>query len=195
MEISAKMVGELRERSGAGLMDCKRALVECGGDFDQATTWLRKKGMASAAQKGGRVAADGVVEAYIHTGGRIGVLLQLHCETDFVAKNDQFRSLARDICMHIAAANPIHVSEDQIPADVWEREREIAESQLAGKPPHAIAGIVKGKLEKFAAGICLLKQPFIKNPDITVGDLIRESIGRIGENIRVGGFARFQIGA
>ncbi|MDR0679211.1 MAG: translation elongation factor Ts [Puniceicoccales bacterium] len=194
MEISAKMVGELRERTGAGLMDCKRALVECNGDGEAAVICLKKKGMASADKKAGREATEGVVESYIHTGGRIGVLLQLNCETDFVAKNDQFRTLARDLCLHITASNPSYISKEDVPAEEFAREREVAESQCGGKPPSAVAAIVEGKLAKFFSANCLLSQPFIKNPDQSVGDLIREHVAKIGENIRVVRFSRFQIG-
>ena len=195
MEITASMVGELRERTGAGLMDCKRALAECGGDMERSIVLLKKKGVAGAEKKASREASEGIVEAYIHTGGRIGVLLQLNCETDFVAKNDQFRALARDICLQIAAANPLFVSRDQVSEDALRSEREVAESQCAGKPPNAVAAIVDGKLAKYFASVCLLDQPFVKNPDITVGNLIREWISKLGENIRPVRFSRFQVGA
>jgi elongation factor Ts len=195
MDISAKAVGELRERTGAGLMDCKRALVECGGDGEKAIILLKKKGIASASKKADREASEGIIESYIHTGARIGVLLQLNCETDFVAKNDNFRALARDICLHIAAVNPAHLSREHVPAEEISREREVAESQCAGKPPNAVAAIVEGKLAKFFSTACLLDQPFVKNPEQSVGDLIREHISKIGENIRVGQFSRFQIGS
>ncbi|MDR0340501.1 MAG: translation elongation factor Ts [Puniceicoccales bacterium] len=194
MEISAKMVGELRERTCAALMDCKRALVECDGDGEAAVIYLKKRGIASAEKKAGREATEGVVESYIHTGSRIGVLLQLNCETDFVAKNDQFRALAKDICLQIAAADPAYLAQENVPAEVLAREREVAESQCAGKPPNAVAAIVEGKLAKFFSASCLLRQPFIKNPDQSVEDLIREHVAKIGENIRVVRFSRFQIG-
>jgi elongation factor Ts len=189
-----RLVSELRERSGAGLMDCKLAIDECNGNIEKALVALKKKGVASADKKAGRQAGEGLVESYIHTGGRIGVLLQLNCETDFVAKNDQFKALAHDICMHIAASAPQYIAKEDVPSDVIDREREIAESQVIGKPPNAMMSIVAGKLSKFAAGICLLEQPFVKNPDITVGELVKEHIARIGENIRVVKFARFQVG-
>ncbi|MDR2577088.1 MAG: translation elongation factor Ts [Puniceicoccales bacterium] len=192
---SAKLVGELRERTGAGLMDCKKALEECGSDIEKAVIVLKKKGIASADKKAQRQAAEGLVTSYIHTGGRIGVLLQLNCETDFVAKNDQFIALAHDICMHIAAFSPQYVCKEDVPAEVIAREKEIAESQVVGKPPNAVNAIVEGKLAKYCAGICLLEQPFVKNPDISVGDLIKEHIAKIGENIRVVRFTRFQVGA
>ncbi|MDR2341078.1 MAG: translation elongation factor Ts [Puniceicoccales bacterium] len=192
--ISAKIVSELREQTGGGLLDCKRALEESGGNFEKAVEILRKKGVASAAKKAGRTATEGIIEAYIHTGGRVGVLLQLNCETDFVAKNDQFKALARDIAMHIAATAPTYVQAEDIPADVVAKEEAFAAEQVSGKPAHAIAAIVKGKMEKFYASVCLLNQPFVKNPDTTVGELVSGFIARIGENIRVGGFERFQIG-
>jgi elongation factor Ts len=195
MKILAKMVGELRERTGAGLLDCKKALAECDGDGERAVLLLRKKGIASADKRIDRQAQEGTIFSYIHTGGRIGVLLQLCCETDFVAKNEQFQALGKDICLHIAAANPTYVAADDVPEKIMETERELARSQVLGKPPHAMEAIVNGKLEKFLSGVCLLLQPFVKNPEITVGDLIREHIGRIGENIRVARFARHHIGA
>lgn len=196
-EISAKMVGELREKSGAGLMDCKRALVEAAGDMEAALLVLKKRGVANALKKSGRDALEGVIESYIHLGGRVGVLLELNCETDFVAKNEKFQALARDICMHIAAANPLYVTETDVPEAVLAGEREVALAQLADskKPENVIENIVRGKLDKFLATICLLKQPFIKNPDTTVEEMIREKISTIGENIRVGRFVRYQIGA
>ncbi|MDR0727653.1 MAG: translation elongation factor Ts [Puniceicoccales bacterium] len=195
VEITAKMVGELRERTGAGPLDCKRALGESGGDFEKAVEILRKKGVASAAKKADRTATEGIIEAYIHTGGRVGVLVKLNCETDFVAKNDQFKALAKDIAMHIAATAPVYVQSSDVPADVVAKEESIAAEQVAGKPAHAIAAIVKGKMEKYYASVCLLNQPFVKNPDVTVGELISSFVAKIGENIHVGGFERFQINA
>jgi elongation factor Ts len=192
--ISAKMVGELREQTGAGLMDCKNALTESGGDVEKAAEILKKKGVASAAKKADRSATEGIIESYIHTGGRVGVLLQLNCETDFVAKNDQFKALARDIAMHIAASAPVYVHFSDVPEDVVAREEALAAEQVAGKPAHAIAAIVRGKMEKYYASICLLNQPFVKDPDVTIGELISGFVARIGENIRVGRFTRFQIG-
>lgn len=195
VEISAKMVGELRERTGAGLMDCKKALVECNGNFDDAITFLKKKGVASALKKAGRDASEGIVESYIHNGGRVGVLLELNCETDFVAKNEEFHLLARDLCMHVAAANPLYVCAEEVPADVIAKEREIAASQVAGKPANVIEKIVQGKIEKFLAGVCLMDQPFVKNPDMTVRELLHSAISKMGENMRVSRFVRYQIGA
>ncbi|MDR2677720.1 MAG: translation elongation factor Ts [Puniceicoccales bacterium] len=192
--ISAKMVGELRERTGAGLMDCKQALSEGGGDFEKAIEILRRKGVASAAKKADRTAVEGIIEAYIHTGGRVGVLLQLNCETDFVAKNEQFKILARDVAMHIAATAPIYIQSQDVPLDVVAREEAFAAEQVVGKPAHAIEAIVKGKMEKYYASVCLLNQPFVKDPNVTVGELIGGFVARIGENIRIGRFSRFQIG-
>lgn len=195
MKISAQMVGELRERTGAGFADCKKAIEECDGDLEKAVVALKKKGIAGADKKANREASEGIVESYIHTGGRIGVLLQLNCETDFVARNGQFHTLARDLCMHVAASSPLYVRREDVPEEVVAREREIAESQVVGKPPHAVAAIVEGKLSKFFGGVCLLEQAFVRDSGITVGDLIKENISRIGENIRVGRFSRFQVGA
>jgi elongation factor Ts len=193
-KINAKQVGELRAKTGAGLMDCKKALVEAGGDFDEAADILRKKGIATAAKKAGRDASEGIVESYIHLGGKVGVMVELNCETDFVAKNADFRILARDICMHIAAASPLHVSREEVDAELVEKEREIAAAQAEGKPPQAVQKIVEGKLEKYYASICLLEQPFVKNSDQSVRDLITGKISQMGENIVVKRFARFQLG-
>lgn len=194
VKITAKMVGDLRNATGAGMMDCKKALTESEGDVEAAITLLRKKGVASAAKKAGREASDGLVESYIHLGGKVGVLLELNCETDFVAKTDNFKQLARDICMHIAAAGPQYVSRDEVPEDVLAKEREIAAGQVEGKPAHVIQKIVEGKLEKVYQGICLLDQPYVKNPDQTVQDLLTEQVAKLGENIIAKRFARFQLG-
>jgi elongation factor Ts len=194
MEISAKLVGGLRNNTGAGFVDCKNALIEANGNVEEAAIILRKKGMVTAAKKLGREANEGIVESYIHGGGRIGVLLELNCETDFVAKNSEFKKLARDICMHIAAVSPLYVARNNIPMDILENEKEIASSQVAGKPPHAIDRIVEGKMDKWCQQVCLLEQPFVKDQDKTVNDYIASAIAIIGENIRVGRFARFQIG-
>lgn len=193
--IDAKKVGELRAQTGAGIMDCKKALAETNGDFEAATVILKKKGLASAAKKADRTTSEGIVESYIHLGGRIGVLVQLNCETDFVAKNDTFRNLAKDIAMHIAAVAPTYVSRDQVPAQAIQKEKEIAEGQCIGKPAQAIEKIVSGKLDKFFADNCLLEQPFVKNPDITIQDVITESISKLGENIVLSAFSRYQVGA
>jgi elongation factor Ts len=195
MEITAQMVGALREKTGAGLMDCKKALTEAGGDVETAETILRKKGVASAAKKAGRDANEGLVESYIHLGGKVGVLIEVNCESDFVAKTDEFKSLCRDFCLQIAAASPAVVSRDQVPEADLAREREIAAAQVVGKPPAAIQKIVEGKLEKYFSTVALLDQPFVKNPDKTVKDMLTEKIARLGENIVIRRFTRFQVGA
>jgi len=196
MQVTAQMVKELRERTGAGMMDCKSALAETQGDMEKAVDLLRKKGLAAAAKKAGRVAAEGAVGSYIHAGGKIGVLVEVNCETDFVAKTDQFQQLVRDIAMHIAAAEPRFVRREEVTADVLERERAIYREQAAatGKPANVIDKIVDGKMEKFYPEACLLEQPFVKNPDQTVGQLVTEAVARIGENIQVRRFSRFKLG-
>lgn len=194
VQIDAKMVGELRESTGGGLMDCKKALVEAGGDVEKAVEILRKKGVATAAKKAGRDAADGTIVSYIHMGGKVGVLIEVNSETDFVAKNEDFKAFARDLAMHVAAANPVCVSREDIDPAILENERKVAEGQAEGKPPQAVEKIVEGKLNKFLGESCLLEQAFVKNPDKTVGDLITEMIAKMGENIRVKRFARFQVG-
>jgi elongation factor Ts len=193
-EITAAMVAAIRAKTGAGLMDCKRALTEAGGNEEEAIMILRKKGIASADKKAERGAADGLIEAYIHHGGKVGVLIELDCETDFVAKTADFKALARDIAMHIAATSPVCVDRASVPADLLAREREIAAAQVEGKPANIIDKIVEGKLEKIYQQFVLLEQPFVKNPDQTIADLIKEKIARMGENIVVRRFARFQIG-
>jgi elongation factor Ts len=194
-EITAKMVGELRAKTGAGLMDCKKALKETNGNEDEAIDLLRKKGIASAAKKADRDASDGLVDCYIHMGGKIGVMVEVNCETDFVAKTDDFKALVRDIAMHIAAANPTCVRREDVPAEVIEKEKEIAAGQVQGKPENIVEKIVSGKLEKVYQEIVLLEQPFVKNPDVTIEDLLKSQITKMGENIVVNRFARFQIGA
>ncbi len=193
VQISAKMVSELRGKTGAGLMDCKRALVEAEGNEEQAIAILRKQGVALAERKAGREAPEGIIEQYIHF-GKIGVLVELNCETDFVAKTDEFKSLARDVCLHIAAASPVCVSRDEVPADLLEKEREIAASQVQNKPAHIVQKIVEGKLDKYYTTVCLLEQPFVKNPDQTVKDLLTEKIAKLGENIVARRFTRYQLG-
>lgn len=195
-DITPQMVKTLRERTQAGMMDCKRALQEMGGDMERAVDYLREKGLAAAAKKAGRVAADGLVDSYIHPGGRVGVLVEVNCETDFVAKTDEFRELVRDIAMHIAAMKPEYVKRDDVPADVIERERRVfvAAAKEEGKPEHVIDRIVSGKVEKFYGDVCLLEQPFVRDSDKLVGDLIQEKIAKMGENITVRRFARFEKG-
>ena len=193
--ITAQQVNDLRTRTGAGLMDCKNALVEANGDADAAAEILRKKGAATRDKKAGRTASEGIIQSYIHTGGKIGVLIEINCESDFVAKNEQFQAFARQIAMHIAAAAPRYVKREEVPEAILQKEKEIATAQMAGKPPAAIEKIVQGKLEKFYSEICLIDQPFVMDPDKKVNDLITENITRTGENIIISRFVRFQIGA
>jgi elongation factor Ts len=192
--ITAQMVNELRGRTGVGLMDCKRALVESNGDFDEAITLLKKKGMATAAKKAGRDASEGTVQSYIHLGGKVGVMVELNCETDFVAKNDEFQNIAKGICMHIAASSPLYVSREEVPADLIEKEKDVARSQCEGKPENAIEKIVEGKIDKWFSEICLLEQKFVRNQDQTIQELLNENIAKLGENIVVRRFSRFQLG-
>ena len=196
MQITAQMVKELRERTGAGMMDCKWALGEAGGDMEKAIDLLRKKGLAAAAKKAGRVAAEGAVGSYIHAGGKIGVLVEVNCETDFVARTDQFQELVRDIAMHIAAAEPRFVRREEVTPDDLERERAIFREQAlaSGKPEAVVDRIVTGKLEKYYAEYVLLEQPFVKDPDKTVGQLVQERIAKLGENIVVRRFTRYRLG-
>jgi elongation factor Ts len=193
-DISATMVNELRAKTGAGLMDCKRALVENKGDQNAAAEWLRKKGIASAVKKADRAAQEGVVASYIHLGGKVGVLIEVNCETDFVAKTDEFQNLAKDLCMQIAAASPLFVAREQAPAELVEKEKEIAAAQVTGKPAPAIEKIVQGKIDKWYGTVCLLEQPFVRDQNKTVKDYIAESIARTGENIVVRRFVRYAIG-
>ncbi|MFL2842758.1 MAG: translation elongation factor Ts [Coraliomargaritaceae bacterium] len=195
MEINAKMVGDLRESTGAGLMDCKKALVEAEGDTEKAIELLRKKGVATAAKKASREASDGLVGSYIHLGGKVGVLVEINCESDFVAKTDDFKNFVKDIALHIAAANPVCVSREDIDPEIIKKERVIAEGQAEGKPAPAIEKIVEGKLNKFLAESCLLEQAFVKNPDQTVQQVLTEAIAKMGENMVIKRFARFQVGA
>lgn len=194
--ITAQIVNELRTRTGAGLMDCKKALVETDGDMDAAAEILRKKGAATRDKKAGRSASQGTVASYIHMGGRIGVLVEVNCESDFVAKNELFQNFARDIAMHIAAAAPRFITREEVPAEEVAKETEIVKAQCEGKPAAAIEKIVAGKLEKFYGEICLLDQPYVKDTTgkKTVNDLITEQITKTGENIKISRFSRFQIG-
>jgi elongation factor Ts len=194
--ISPKQVSELRARTGAGMMDCKKALEEAGGDMDRAAEILRKKGIAKAEKRAGRTAAQGLIASYIHHNGQVGVLVELNCETDFVARTEGFQQLAKDVALHIASADPIGVNPDDIPADLLERERRIAEEQVAleGKPENVRAKIVEGKLKKFVAERTLTEQPYIRDDTKTVGQLIKEVSGKVGEAVSVRRFARFRIG-
>ncbi|HHZ13063.1 MAG: translation elongation factor Ts [Caldicoprobacterales bacterium] len=194
--ITASMVKELRERTGVGMMDCKRALQDSNGDMEKAIELLRERGLASAAKKAGRIAAEGIVDSYIHGGGRIGVLVEVNCETDFVAKTDEFKTFVRDIAMHIAATNPQYVSRDQIPQEILEKEKEILRAQAIneGKPEKIADRMVAGRIEKYIKEICLMEQPFVKDPDKTVQDVLNEQIATIGENMSVRRFVRFEKG-
>ncbi|HSS75414.1 MAG TPA: translation elongation factor Ts [Thermoanaerobaculia bacterium] len=196
MEITAQMVKELRERTGAGMMDCKNALNEAKGNIENAVDALRKKGLAAAAKKAGRITAEGAVGSYIHGGGKLGVLVEVNCETDFVARNDAFQELVRDIAMHIAAAEPRFVRREEVTPEVLERERAIFQDQAlaSGKPANVVEKIVTGKMEKYYSEFVLLEQPFVKNPDQTIAQLIAERVAKIGENIQVRRFARYKLG-
>ncbi|AEG60131.1 translation elongation factor Ts [Desulforamulus ruminis] len=195
-EISASMVKELRERTGAGMMDCKKALGETNGDIEKAIEFLREKGLSAAAKKSGRIAAEGIVEAYIHGGGRIGVLVEINCETDFVAKNEDFRGLARDIAMQIAAAKPEYVRREEVASEAIEKEREILRAQALneGKPEKIVEKMVEGRIEKYYKEVCLLEQPFIKDPDKNVQQVVNEVVAKIGEKIDVRRFTRYEMG-
>ena len=193
--ISAQMVNDLRLATGAGLLDCKKALTEADGNIEAATTILRKKGAASAAKKADRVTKEGLIESYIHVGGKVGVMLEVNCETDFVARNDDFKAFCRDVCLQIAAASPLYVSRDQVPEAEVAKERDIAVAQVQGKPPAAVQKIVEGKLEKYYSTVCLLDQPFVKLPEKSIKDMLTEKIAKIGENIQLRRFTRYQLGA
>jgi len=195
-EISAKMVKDLRERTGAGMMDCKKALTESGGDFDKAIQYLREQGVSSAAKKAGRTTSEGIIYSYIHPGDKLGVLVEINCETDFVARTDDFRIFAKDIAMQVAAADPRVVGREELAAEVIAAEREIYSNQakLEGKPEKILDKIVDGRLEKFYSEACLLEQPFVKDTDRTVKDLVTAAIARIGENIKIRRFVRFRLG-
>ena len=195
-EVSAAQVRALRDQTGAGMMDCKRALSESGGDLEKAVVYLREKGLAAAAKRSARAASEGLVASYIHAGGKIGVLIEVNCETDFVARTPEFQALAKDLAMQVAAASPRWVRREEISADTIETERKIYRAQASGsgKPPAVIEKIVDGKLVKFFADTCLLEQPFIKDPQQTVGQLVTDAIAKIGENVVVRRFARFQLG-
>jgi elongation factor Ts len=196
LDITAEQVKELREKTGVGIMDCKKALAECEGDLEKAVDHLRKKGIATAKKRGGRTVSEGQVASYIHAGGKIGVLIEINCETDFTGKSDDFSEFARNIAMHVAAANPIAVDRESVPEDVLARERDIYATQAkeSGKPEKIIEKIVDGKMNKFYSEACLLEQPYVKNPDITIQDLFNEMIAKTGENIVMRRFARFQLG-
>ena len=199
-EVTAAMVKELRERTQAGMMDCKKALVASNGDMEAAVEYLREKGLAAANKKSGRITAEGAVDSYIHMGGKIGVLVEINCETDFVGKTDTFKSLCHDVAMHIAAAAPEYVSKEEIPAEKLEEERRIAREQVMNdeknskKPAQIIEKIVDGRIEKYCKEICLLDQPFVKNPDITIAQLLQETTLSTGEKVSIRRFVRYQLG-
>jgi len=196
MEVSANIVKQLREKTGAGFMDCKKALAETGGDVEKAIDYLRKRGVAAAAKKADRVVTDGAVGAYVHPGGKVGVLLEINCETDFVARNAEFQALLKDMAMQVAAANPRYVRREEVSAEESEREKSIYRQQAleTGKPEKVIEKIVEGKMERFYSEVCLLEQPFIKDPDRKVSAVINDAIARLGENIQVRRFARYHLG-
>jgi elongation factor Ts len=196
LEISASMVKELREKTGVGMMDCKKALNECDGDIEKSIEYLRKKGIATAQKRGGRSTSEGQIQSYIHAGGKIGVMVEINCETDFTGKNDDFTEFARNIAMHIAASSPVSVDRDGIPSETLEKEKEIYATQAkeSGKPEKVIEKIVEGKINKFYAESTLLEQQYVKNPDITVQDLLNEMIAKTGENIIINRFVRYQLG-
>lgn len=196
MAISATDVKELREKTGAGMMDCKKALEETSGNFDEAIDWLRAKGLSKAAKKAGRVASEGLVTAYIHAAGRIGVLLEVNSETDFVARNEEFQGFTRDVAMHIAAMNPTYVQQTDIAEDAREREKNVLKAKAIeeGKKPEFLEKILDGQVKKWAAEICLLDQKFVKNPDKTVGELLTELTAKIGENLVIRRFVRYELG-
>jgi elongation factor Ts len=194
--IPASVVKELREKTGAGMMDCKKALSETGGDLDKAIEYLREKGLAAAAKKAGRIAAEGIVESYIHMGGKIGVLLEVNCETDFVARTDEFRTFVRDVAMQIAATNPAYLSREEVSQEILDKEKEILTAQALneGKPEKVVEKIVAGRIEKFYTENCLLEQAFIRDTDITITGLMKEKIAKIGENINIRRFVRYEMG-
>jgi len=195
-EITSELIKTLREKTQAGMLDCKKALIECDGDVEKAADFLRKKGLASASKKMGRTASEGIIASYIHNNNKIGVLLELNCETDFVARNDDFRELAKELCMQVAAANPLYVDIDDVPAEELEREKSIYTDQMkdSGKPAQVVEKIVEGKIKKYYSDVCLLEQEYIKEQKVIIRDLIKNKIATYGENISVGRFIRFQIG-
>ncbi|HKB57473.1 MAG TPA: translation elongation factor Ts [Lacunisphaera sp.] len=193
--VTASMVAELREKTGAGMLDCKKALDEAQGNQEQAETILRKKLGSKIDKLSGRATKEGLIESYIHLGGKVGVLVEVNCETDFVAKTDDFKSFCRDLCLQIAAANPTYVRRDEVPEAELAKEREIAAAQVLGKPPAAAQKIIEGKLEKYYEQVCLMDQPFVKSQDKVIKDLLTEKIAKLGENMQIRRFARFQLGA
>jgi elongation factor Ts len=195
-KISAQMVKQLREKTGAGIMDCKEALTECGGDINDAFDFLRKKGLATAAKRAGRAMTEGIIQSYIHMDNKLGVLVEVNCETDFVAKNDDFRQFAKNIAMHIAATNPVGIRQEDVPKEIIDKEKEIYREQVLemGKPEQIADKIVEGKLNKYLKENCLMNQPYVRDPEISITDLLNEMIAKIGENITIRRFSRFKIG-
>ena len=195
-EITAAMVKQLRDKTGSGMMDCKKALAETNGDMDKAIDFLRKKGLATAAKRAGRATTEGVVQPYVHTGGKLGVMVEVNCETDFVAKSEDFQEFAKNVAMHIAATNPLGIVPEDVPEETLAREKAIYVDQAkqTGKPDNVIEKIVEGKMNKFLKENCLMQQAYVRNPDITIADLLNELIAKIGENISIKRFVRFQIG-
>jgi elongation factor Ts len=196
MEVNASTVKDLREKTGAGVMDCKKALADCAGDLEKAVDYLRRKGLAAAAKKMGRVAAEGLVGAYIHAGGKIGVMVEINCETDFVARTPEFQALLKDLAMQVAAASPRYIRREEVSPEELEREREIYRRQAldSGKPEKIADKIVEGKMDRFYSEVCLLEQAFIKDPDRKVAGLLQDAVARLGENIQVRRFMRYQVG-
>ena len=196
MEVTSALVKELRERTGAGMMDCKKALLESNGDMEKAIEFLREKGLAAAAKKAGRIAAEGMVDSYIHMGGKIGVLVEINCETDFVAKTDQFKAFCHDVAMHIAAANPLYVNKEEVPMEALNKEKEILRAQALneGKPEKIVDRMVEGRIEKYYKEVCLMEQPFVKDPDKTIKDLVSDVTVSIGEKISIRRFTRYERG-
>ena len=196
MNITAAMVKELRDKTNAGMMDCKKALGECDGDMEKAVDWLRQKGLSVAAKRAGRTASEGQIASYIHAGGKLGVMVEVNCETDFTGKTDEFSAFAKDLAMHIAATNPICVNAEDLPADVVEREREVYKAQALeqGKPEKILDKIIEGKMKKFVAESCLMNQAFVKDTDLTIEDLVNELRAKTGENVQIRRFARFVLG-
>jgi elongation factor Ts len=196
MEISATAVRDLREKTGAGMMDCKKALTENGGDVEKATDWLRKKGLSQADKKASRTAAEGVVQAYIHGDGKIGVLVEVNCETDFVARTEDFKNFVKDVALHIAATNPLYLSQEQVDSNLIAKEKEVFKAQAlaSGKPANVVEKMVDGRIAKFLNEICLMDQPFVKDPDKTVSQIQKEMVAKLGENISIRRFVRLMMG-
>jgi elongation factor Ts len=195
-EISASVVKELRDRTNAGMMDCKKALSETGGDIEKAIAWLRQKGLALAAKRAGRTTSEGTIQTYIHSNNKLGVMVEVNSETDFVAKTDQFIQFAKDIAMHIAATNPVCITKEEMPQDILEKEKEIYRNQAleSGKPANIVEKMIEGRVEKFYKEACLMEQPFVKDPNLTIKDMLNDLIAKLGESISIRRYVRFQVG-